>query len=239
MPAGAPPAACVLLSPNPVQQPTGTLTEVPLLSARHLVKPAGQKCCLAAIHHHHQAFITPALSSFIEFIRPVFRQARPATGLCTQTLADRKASLTPITLELASVCGGSLVTAPLAVNQFLPGYRLSAPRSLSYYNAAVCSSAGPVWTGPARPHGYVVTTPTPCSRCSHPPAPQPDPFSLLTVCGGDLPPQVSRTFFSSVSCQSHSSLTRALIPCSSAAPLPLTHWLFLCWTQNQAQIVLI
>lgn len=92
-----------------------------------------------------------------------FPTGRPATGLCTQTLADRKASLTPITLEWACVCGGSLVSAPLAVNQFLPGYRLSAPRSLSYYSAAVCSSAGPVWTGAARPHGYVVTTPTPAA----------------------------------------------------------------------------
>lgn len=47
----------------------------PLPSARHLVEPAGQKCRLAAIHHHHQPFITPALSSFIQFIRPVFRRA--------------------------------------------------------------------------------------------------------------------------------------------------------------------
>lgn len=47
----------------------------PLLSVRHLVKPVSQKCCLAVIHHHHQSFIAPALSSFIKFIRPVFRQA--------------------------------------------------------------------------------------------------------------------------------------------------------------------
>lgn len=47
----------------------------PLLSLWHLVKPAGQKCCLAAIHHHHQPFITHALSSFIKFIRPFFQQA--------------------------------------------------------------------------------------------------------------------------------------------------------------------
>lgn len=125
-----------------------------------------------------------------------FPTGRPATGLCTQTLADRKASLTPITLELASVCGGSLVTAALAVNQFLPGYRLSAPRSLSYYSAAVRSSAGPVWTGAARPHGSVVPTPPPPRPSPAPPGLT--PFSPLTVCGGDLPPQVSQTFFSSV-----------------------------------------
>lgn len=98
-----------------------------------------------------------------------FPTGRPATGLCTQPLTDRKDSLTPITLKLASVCGGNLVT----VNQFLPRYRLSAPRSLSYYSAAVCSSACPVWTGTAWPHGYVVTIPT---TLLSPPPPSVYPF---------------------------------------------------------------
>lgn len=63
------------------------------------------------------------------------------------------------------------------------------------------------WAGPAR-------------GCAVGP-PRPDPFSPLTVCG-DLPPQVSETFFSSFSCQSLSSLTRALIPHPLTAPLPPT-----------------
>lgn len=166
MPAGARPAACILSLLNPVPQQAGTLTEVPLKgppfgaapgeAGGPEVPPRCDTSSSPALHNARAIQFHPVHPSS-------FPTGRPATGLCTQTLADRKASLTPITLELASVCGGSLVTAALAVNQFLPGYRLSAPQSLSYYSAAVRSSAGPVWTGAARPHGSVVPT--------HPPPP--------------------------------------------------------------------
>lgn len=199
------PAASILFSPNPVQQPSGTLTEVPLQAPPLGAAPGearGQKCCRAAIHHHHHPppFITPALSTFIQFIRPVFRGA-------DLRRADRKARLTAVTLELASVCGGGVVTAPLAGNQLLPGYRLSAPPPLSYYyNAAAPAQYGPSRPVPPPPH------------CSHPALPQPDPLSPHGVW------RRSSTAGVSSSCRSSSSLrNRSLGSLVFVAPLPLTH----------------
>lgn len=101
------------------------------------------------------------------------------------------------------------MTAASAVNQFLPGYRLTAPESLSYYSVTVCTSSSPAWTGPDRP-----------GPALSPAVTHPDPPHPPSVCGG-LPPQVSETFLSSC-CQSLSSLTRLLIPCPLTAPLPPT-----------------
>lgn len=104
------------------------------------------------------------------------------------------------------------MSAALAVNQFLPGYHLSAPQPLSYYSAAVHSSSSPAWSDVVRSSAELCSQ-SPLSSASQ-------DVSSRTVSWG-LPPQVSETFFSS-SCQSFSSLTSSLIPCPLPASLPPT-----------------
>lgn len=104
------------------------------------------------------------------------------------------------------------MSTALAVNQFLPGYHLSAPQPLSYYSAAVHSSSSPAWSDVVRSSAELCSQ-SPLSSASQ-------DVSSRTVSWG-LPPQVSETFFSS-SCQSFSSLTSSLIPCPLPASLPPT-----------------
>lgn len=104
------------------------------------------------------------------------------------------------------------MSTALAVNQFLPGYHLSAPQPLSYYSAAVHSSSSPAWSDVVRSSAELCSQ-SPLSSASQ-------DVSSRTVSWG-LPPQVSETFFSS-SCQSFFSLTSSLIPCPLPASLPPT-----------------
>lgn len=141
--------------------------------------------------------------------------AWPGTGLRTQT---GKLPLHQLRLSLLVSEGEvSASTTALAVNQFLPGYHLSAPRSLSYYSAAVHSSATPAWSGLVR---------TSTELCSQSPLSPPlhSPYVSNRTLSWGLPPQVSATFFSS-SCQSlllfDESFNSPVLPNASLPPTPL------------------
>lgn len=90
----------------PIQQRTGTLTETvqhARLSAKHLVSPLAKNATsllYIIITSFHNPIVCLHHSVLFHHVVSI---AQLAAGLYTQTLADRKATLTPITFKFSSV----------------------------------------------------------------------------------------------------------------------------------------
>lgn len=124
------------------------------LPAKHLVGPVA-KNATAVQYIMIVSFQNPLVSLHHSVLfHHLISIAWLAAGLHTQAAKDRKATLTPTTLSLRLSEGKSQhppETAALAVNQFLPGYRLSAPSpwviTVRLFTAELVQH-GLVWFGP-------------------------------------------------------------------------------------------